>query len=326
MDPSLPPGPEDVLEARERLRLRVHRTPVVTCATLDRLSGSRLFFKAENLQKVGAFKFRGATHAVELLDEASARRGVATHSSGNHAQALSLAARERGIPAHIVMPVTAPAVKRRAVEGYGGQITDCEPELESRETTLAGVLERTGATFVHPFNDARVIAGQGTAALELLDEVPDLDVLLVPVGGGGLLAGTALAVRTVSNSPRVLGAEPELAADAHRSLEKGEIQPPDPPRTVADGLLTCLGDLTFAIIREAVSEIRLVTEAEIIAATRLLWERAKLIVEPSGAVPLAAALRDDFPHRGARIGIILSGGNVDLDRLPWMSSSPPPSR
>ncbi len=320
MDPTQVPTFEDVLKARDLIQDQVHRTPVITCHSLNEISGCELFFKAENFQKVGAFKFRGAYHAIQCLSEVEAQRGVVTHSSGNHAQALALAARMRGIEAHIVMPVTAPQVKRKAVAGYGARIIDCQPELESREAVTEEVLKDTGGTFIHPFNDSRVISGQGTATVELLEEVRDLDVILTPVGGGGLLSGAVLAVQGIQPSILVCGVEPQLADDAHQSLKIGEIQPPRPPKTIADGLLTALGNLTFAIIKDGVQDILLVSEAEILQATRHLWERAKLVVEPSGAVPFASTLRDDFPFRGKRVGIIISGGNVDLDRLQFKQS------
>jgi threonine dehydratase len=306
------PGYEDILAARERIRSFAHRTPVITCATLDRLAGAQLFFKCDNFQKGGAFKYRGATNAVRLLRGDEARRGVATHSSGNHAQALALAARARGIPAFIVMPSNAPAAKRAAVDEYGGKITFCEPTLEARERTLEEVRERTGAISIHPYDDARVIAGQGTAALELIEEVPGLDAIVAPVGGGGLLSGTAIAARGAGSGVRVFGAEPELADDAFRSLREGRRLPPCPPRTVADGLRTALGELTFAILRGHGIEIALASDEEILAAMRLLWQRAKLVVEPSGAVPLAVLLRKRPDLAGRRVGIILSGGNVDI--------------
>ncbi len=305
----------DIEKAHERIRPFVHRTPVVTCRTLNALAEAELFMKAENFQKVGAFKYRGATNAVQSLSDAEAAAGVGTHSSGNHAHARALAARERDIPAYIVMPRNAPRAKLAAVEGYGGRITPCESQLESREETLATVLQETGAHFVHPFDDARVIAGQGTAALELLEDVPDLDAIVTPVGGGGLLSGTAIVAAASAGRQRplrVIAGEPELADDAFQSLRAGRIVPPRPPRTVADGLLTCLSDLTFAIVREHVEEIVLVSESEICQAMRWLWERAKLVVEPSGAVPLAAVISARAKLRGLRIGLILSGGNVDL--------------
>jgi threonine dehydratase len=315
MDPRRPPSLQDVRTAAEAIAGVAHRTPVITCTSLDRLAGAQLFFKAENLQKGGAFKFRGATFAVKSLSDTEAARGVATHSSGNHAQALALAAKTRGIPAYIVMPRDSMAAKRAAVESYGGQITECEPTLTAREETLASVVRTCGAEIIHPYDDARIIAGQGTAALELLEEVPDLDAIVAPVGGGGLLAGTAIAGRGLRPSIRIVGAEPTLADDAHRSLETGVRQPPRPPQTVADGLRTALGELNFAILRETVDEIALVGETGILEAMRLLWERAKLVVEPSGAVPLAALLSHAPPAR-QRIGVILSGGNVDLCRNP----------
>jgi threonine dehydratase len=311
------PTLEDIRRAAERIRPYAHRTPVLTCAALDRQAGARLYLKCENLQKVGAFKFRGACNAVMSLTEDDASRGVATHSSGNHAQALALAAQLRGIPAYIVMPDNAPAVKKAAVAGYGGRITYCEPTLQARESTLARVVAETGATFVHPYNDARVIAGQGTAALELLEDVADLDVVMAPVGGGGLLSGTALAVAGLSPRTRVLAAEPEGADDAWRSLQAGRIIPSVNPRTVADGLLTSLGELTYPVIRDHVEAIVTVSEGAIIAAMRYVWERAKLVIEPSAAVPLAVFWENKVDLRGLRVGVIVSGGNVDLDRLPW---------
>jgi threonine dehydratase len=310
---------DDVMRAAERIRPWAHRTPVLTCAGLDRLAGARLHFKCENLQKVGAFKFRGATNAVFALDDRAARRGVATHSSGNHAAALALAARNRGIAATIVMPRTAPAVKKAAVGGYGAEISFCEPTLAAREATLAEVVARTGATVVHPYNDLLVIAGQGTAALELLEEVGDLDVVMTPVGGGGLTSGTALTVAARAPSARVIAAEPAAADDAYRSLREGRILPSNDPQTVCDGLRTSLGELTFAIIRRQVAEILTVGESEIVAAMRVLWERMKLLVEPSSAVPFAALLAHREHFAGLRVGIIVSGGNVDLDRLPWQA-------
>ena len=307
----------DIRQAAERIRPHAHRTPVMTCRSLDQRVGAQVFMKCENLQKVGAFKFRGACNAVFSLTDAQAARGVATHSSGNHAQALALAARMRGIPAYIVMPRNAPAVKQAAVAGYGGIITLCEPTLAARESTLAEVVAATGAKVVHPYNDARVIAGQGTAALELLADVPDLDVIMAPVGGGGLLSGTAIAARAVAPQIRVIAAEPAGADDAFRSLAARHIIPSVQPQTIADGLLTSLGDLTFPIIREHVEQIVTVSEAAIVAAMKFVWERAKLVVEPSGVVPIAALWEEAIDLRGLRVGVILSGGNVDLEHLPW---------
>ena len=307
----------DVLEAAERIRPYIHRTPVVTCNSLDRIAGATLFFKCENLQKVGAFKARGATSAVLSLSEGAVQRGVATHSSGNHAAAVARAAQIRGVAAHIVMPSSAPPVKRAAVEGYGALITECEPTLEARETVLAEVVARTGATFVHPFDDPVLIAGQGTAAVELLEQAHDLDVVIAPVGGGGLMSGTCVAVRGAAPSMELYGAEPKGADDAFRSLRDGVLHPSLKPRTVCDGLLTSLSDLTFSILRQHLAGILTVSEEGVIEAMRHIWQRAKIVVEPSAAVTLAAILenRDRFANR--RVGIILSGGNVDLDRLPW---------
>ena len=307
----------DVRAAAERIRPHAHRTPVLTCASLDAMIGARLFFKCENFQRVGAFKFRGATNAVFSLSEHDAAKGVATHSSGNHAAALALAARLRGITAHVVMPRTSNAVKRAAVAGYGGRIVLCEPTLAAREETLASVVAETGATVVHPYNDPLVIAGQGTAALELLEDVRDLDIVMAPVGGGGLLSGTAITVTSLSPKTRVVAAEPAAADDAFRSLEEGRIVPSVDPRTVADGLLTSLGTLTFAIIRERGVEIVTVSEEAIVAAMRHVWERMKIVIEPSSAVPLGALLAGALRAAGQRVGVILTGGNVDLDRLPW---------
>lgn len=311
------PSFADVGAAAERIRPFAHRTPVLTCSSLDAMVGASLFFKCENFQKVGAFKFRGACNAVFSLGEEEARRGVATHSSGNHAAALSLAARLRGVPAHVVMPRTSRAVKRAAVAGYNGRIVLCEPTLAAREATLAEVVADTGATVVHPYNDARVIAGQGTAALELLEDVRGLDVVMTPVGGGGLLSGTAISVTSLSPATRVVAAEPEGADDAFRSLQEGRIVPSVNPQTVCDGLLTSLGTLTFAIIRERVAEIVTVSDAAVIKAMRHIWERMKIVIEPSAAVTLGALLEGRLPVSGLRVGIILSGGNVDLSELPW---------
>ena len=307
----------DILTAAGRIAPYAHRTPVLTCAALDERLGARIFLKCENFQKVGAFKFRGAANAVFSLDAAAATRGVATHSSGNHAQALALAARLRGIPAFIVMPDNAPTVKKAAVAGYGGRITYCESTLKARETTLERVVQETGAEVVHPYNDDRVIAGQGTAALELLEDVPGLDAVMIPVGGGGLLSGTAIAATSLQPGIRVIAAEPEGADDACRSFRAGRIIPSVAPKTVADGLLTSLGDRTFPVIRERVEDIVTVSEAAIIAAMKFIWERAKLVIEPSSAVPVAALWEKKIDLDGLRVGIILSGGNVDLDRLPW---------
>lgn len=311
------PTRENMTEAIERIGPYVNRTPVLTSRTLDEMSGCGLYFKCENFQKVGAFKFRGAMNTVLSLTDAEAAGGVITHSSGNHAQALSLAAAMRGVPAYIVMPETAPAVKIRAVEGYGGKITFCEPTLEAREETCTRIAEEKEAYFVHPYNDGRIVMGQGTCAAELLGEIPGLDAVVAPVGGGGLLSGTALAASYFSPETEVYGGEPENADDARRSFEAKRLIPAENPETVADGLLTSLGTLTFSIILGHVRGIGTCTEESIVYAMRTLWERMKIVVEPSAAVPLACILENPGPWRGRRIGIIVSGGNVDLDRLPW---------
>ena len=312
------PTIEDVRRASSRIESFIHRTPVLTCDALNRMCGAEIFFKCENFQKAGVFKIRGATNAVFSLGEEEASSGVATHSSGNHAAALALAACWRGIKAHVVMPKDVSQVKREAVEGYGAEITFCKPTLKAREETLAEVVSRTGASFVHPYNDYRVISGQGTAALELCEEIPDLDTVMTPVGGGGLLSGTAIAVSAISPRTHVIGVEPERADDAYRSFRAGRIIPSDNPDTIADGLLTSLGELTFPIIRKYVRDIITVSEEAIVAGMRSVWERMKIVVEPSAAVPVGALLADRSELSGKRIGVILSGGNVDLTNLPWI--------
>lgn len=309
----------EIRKAAERIKGVAHRTPVLTCATLDRLAERSLFFKCENLQKAGAFKFRGACNAIGRLSAADAARGVVTHSSGNHAQALALAARLRGIPAHIVMPANASAVKRRAVEDYGGRVILCEPTLAARETTAAQVLAETGGTLIPPYNHLDVIAGQGTVALELLEQVPELDAIVAPVGGGGLISGIALAVRELAPHVRVCGAEPSGADDAARSKRSGQWVLQTAPSTIADGLLTSLGELTWPVVRDLVEQIVTVSDAEIVQAMRLVWERAKLVIEPSAAAALAAVLSPIFPADPElrRIGVVFSGGNLDLDRWRW---------
>ncbi len=308
---------KDILDAAERISPYINRTPVLTCSSLDSMFGAKLYFKCENFQKAAAFKFRGACNAVFSLSDDLAKKGVATHSSGNHAAALALAARLRGIDSFIVMPKTAPTIKKLAVEGYGGQITYCEPTLKARETTLEKVINQTNATVIHPYNDYRIIAGQGTAAMELLEDIHSLDVVMIPIGGGGLTSGTALAIAGVSSKTRVIAAEPEGADDAFRSLKEGKIMPSINPHTVANGLLTSLGDLTFPIIRELVEQIVTVSDKATIAGMRHVWERMKIIIEPSAAVPVGALLEKKIDINGKRVGIILSGGNVDLERLPW---------
>jgi len=318
MDMKAEPSLEDIRQAHRRIEPFIHRTPVLTSGTIDRMAGGEIFFKCENLQKAGAFKIRGACNAVFSLSDDEAKRGVATHSSGNHAAALALAARWRGIPAHVVMPENSPHVKKLAVAGYGAEIVFCKPTLEARERALAEVVARTGAAFIHPYNDLRVITGQGTAAIELCEQVQDLDLVVAPVGGGGLLSGTAVAVTLVSPKTAVIAAEPERADDAYRSFKSGHLVPSLDPNTIADGLRTSLGDLTFPIIQRYVRDIVLVSEEAIVEAMRCLWERMKILVEPSAAVPLGAVLSRRLDVAGRRVGLIVSGGNVDLDRLPWV--------
>ncbi len=308
---------EMVREAHARIRPYVNHTPVLTSETLDARSGASLFFKCENFQNVGAFKARGATNAVLALSDDEAARGVVTHSSGNHAAALARAAGIRGVPAHIVMPSNAPRVKIEAVRRYGGQVTLCEPTLEAREAAAAGIVAETGAAFVHPYDDPRVMAGQGTAALELLGEVPDLDVILCPVGGGGLLSGVATVARALSPAIRVVGIEPAEADDAARSFRAGRVIPLGPTTTIADGLRTSLSERTFAHIRRLVDDIRTVGEDAIVHAMRTQWEVLKIVVEPSGAVSYAPFVDDPRWLAGSRVGLIVSGGNIDLDALPW---------
>jgi len=307
----------DILEAHALIKPFIHRTPVLTSQSINGIVGCDLFFKCENFQKVGAFKFRGAVNAVFSLEKEAALAGVGTHSSGNHAAALALAARMRGIEAHIVMPSNAPEVKKIAVAGYGANITYCEPTLQARETTLKKLTDELGLTVVHPYNNFKVICGQGTAALELLEEIGSADMLLCPVGGGGLLSGTAIVTKALLPGCKVIAAEPKEADDAFRSFRDGCIYPSVHPATIADGLLTSLGDLTFAVIQQNVDEIVTATEESIVAAMKMIWERMKIIVEPSSALPLAVILENREKFAGKRIGIILSGGNVELTKLPF---------
>ena len=308
---------EDILAAHELIRPYIHRTPVLTSKSINTLMGCEIFFKCENFQKVGAFKFRGATNAVFSLSREEAAAGVGTHSSGNHAAALALAARMRGIQAHIVMPSNAPEIKKIAVAGYGAHITYCEPTLQAREATLQQLVDKLGLTVVHPYNNFKVICGQGTAAIELLDEIKEPDIVMCPVGGGGLLSGTALSTKALTPGTSVIAAEPKNADDAFRSFRDGYIHPSIQPRTIADGLLTSLGDMTFAIIQKNVDEILTAPEETIIAAMRMIWERMKIIIEPSSAVPLAVIMENREKFAGKKVGIILSGGNVELTKLPF---------
>ena len=317
------PDYADVRAAAKRIRPHVKTTPVLTSSALDARFGARLFFKCENFQRTGAFKFRGACNAVFALDDARAAAGVATHSSGNHAAALALAAKRRGIRCHVVMPRNAAAVKQAAVAGYGAEISLCEPTLEAREAALEAIVAEVGATVVHPYDDRQVIAGQGTVAQELIEQTPSLDIVLTPIGGGGLTAGAALVVAALAPGTLMVAVEPTGADDAFRSFRAGKRLPSTAPRTIADGLLTSVGIRNFAVMQRHVDDVVAVGEDAIVAAMRLLWERMKLVVEPSAAVPLAAVLEGrlggSLPSHAAepRIGIVLSGGNVDLDRLPW---------
>jgi len=314
------PSFNDVQNAYLKIRSKVHRTPVLSSTKVNERVGGQLFFKCENFQKVGAFKFRGATHAVGELTDKEAQSGVATHSSGNHAQAVALAAKLRGIPAHIVMPENAPKVKVNAVKDYGADVTFCESTQQARESTLEQVVEETGATFIHPYDHPHIIMGQGSAAIELLEDYPDLDIVLAPIGGGGLMSGTAIAASGLAPGAKIIGAEPEIANDAFLSLQTGKLQPVQSTDTVADGLRTSLSELTFACIRNHVDEIVTVTEEEIIEAMRFIWERMKIIIEPSCAVPVAAVFNGKVDVSGKMAGIIITGGNIDLDRLPWQGN------
>jgi len=305
----------DIEAAATRIAPWIHRTPILTCRGLDALTGGTLFFKCENFQKVGAFKMRGASNAVAQLDSAARKRGVATHSSGNHGAALALAARNHGIKAWIVMPESAPAVKKQAVAGYGAEIRYCKPTLTARDVLLKEVVAETGATVIHPYDNDHIIAGAGTASLELLEEIPELDLVITPIGGGGLISGTSIAVKSVSSKTKVIGVEPANADDARQSLEAGKIVPAKEPRSIADGLLAQLSERTFAIIRKNVDQIVGVSEEEILKATRLVAERMKILVEPSAAVTLAAILAGKVDMKGRRAGLILSGGNLDLKLL-----------
>lgn len=310
------PSLENITEAHRRIKSYVHRTPVMTSTQINRISGAEIFFKCENFQKVGAFKFRGAMNAVLLLKEENVRE-VITHSSGNHAAALALAAKMAGMKAYVVMPRTAPSVKINAVRGYGAEITFCEPTQKAREEATGILMEKTGARLVHPYDNFNVICGQGTAAVELLQEAGELDIVIAPVGGGGLLSGTSTAAKGLKSNIKVFGAEPRNADDAYRSFTTGILHPSVSPKTIADGLLTSLSELTFTIIRKNVDNIFTVSEESIIEAMRLIWERMKIIVEPSSAVTLAVVMENPDVFRGKKTGIILSGGNVELSKLPF---------
>ncbi|WP_228931396.1 beta-hydroxyaspartate dehydratase BhcB [Roseibium aggregatum] len=311
------PTLEDMLVAHERIKPYIHRTPVLTSSFLNELTGAELFFKCENFQKAGAFKVRGASNAVFGLDEETAKAGVATHSSGNHALSLSYAAGRRGIPCHVVMPRTAPQAKKDAVRGYGGIITECEPSTSSREAVFAEVEARTGAEFVHPYNDPRVIAGQGTCSKELLEQTDGLDAVVAPIGGGGMVSGTCLTLSNLAPEVKIFAAEPEQADDAARSFRAGHIIADDAPETVADGLKVPLKELTWHFVSNHVTDILTASEQEIVDAMRLIWARMKIVMEPSSAVPLATILKNRDVFAGKRVGIIITGGNVDLGKLPW---------
>jgi len=311
------PTLEDMLLAHERIKPYIHRTPVLTSSFLNELTGAELFFKCENFQKAGAFKVRGASNAVFGLDEETAKAGVATHSSGNHALSLSYAAGRRGIPCHVVMPKTAPQAKKDAVRGYGGIITECEPSTSSREAVFAEVQKKTGAEFVHPYNDPRVIAGQGTCSKELMEQTDGLDAVIAPIGGGGMVSGTCLTLSNLAPSVKIYATEPEQADDAARSFRAGHIIADDAPATVADGLKVPLKELTWHFVSNHVSDILTASEQEIVDAMRLIWARMKIVMEPSAAVPLATILKNKDVFAGKRVGVIVTGGNVDLGKLPW---------
>ena len=310
---------DDVRTAAERIRGVGHRTPILTSKTLDQMAGRKLFFKCENFQKVGAFKFRGGWNAVSMLSDKEAERGVCTHSSGNHAQAIAYSAQKRGIPAYIVMPNNSPDVKLNAVKGYGANVTLCEPTLEARRTTLEGIAEDTGAAVIHPFNNANVIAGQGTAALELIEDIGELDAMIAPIGGGGLMSGTCITTRSLLPDAKLFGAEPKGADDAYRSLKEGKLLPQEDPRTICDGLLTSMGENTWNILKDHLDAIYTVSDEDVVQSMRLIWERMKIIIEPSCATPVAVVMSSKFKQLRniEKVGIILTGGNVDLEKLPF---------
>ena len=311
------PTLEDMRTARARITPHIHVTPVLTSRMLDELSGAELFFKCENFQKAGAFKARGANNAVFGLSDEQAARGVATHSSGNHGTCLSYAAKQRGIPCTVVMPRTAPQAKKDAVMGYGGRVVECEPSTSSREAVFAKVVAETGAEFVHPYNDHRVIAGQATCSAELIEQVEDLDGVVAPIGGGGMVSGTCLTLSGLAPQMKIYAAEPEQADDAFRSFKAGHIIADDAPNTVADGLKVPLKELTWHFVQKQVTDILTASEEEIVEAMKLIWKRLKIVMEPSSAVPLATILKNPQIFAGKRVGVIVTGGNVDLDKLPW---------
>ena len=311
------PSLSDMLIAHERIKPYIHRTPVLTSRYIDELAGAELFFKCENFQKAGAFKARGASNAVFGLSEARAAKGVATHSSGNHGTCLSYAAGRRGIPCTVVMPRTAPQAKKDAVRGYGGKVVECEPSTSSREAVFAEIVAKTGAEFVHPYNDPRVIAGQGTCSKELIEQVEGLDAVIAPIGGGGMVSGTCLTLSELASKVCIYAAEPEQADDAYRSFKAGYIIADDAPNTIADGLKVPLKELTWHFVSKHVTDILTASEDEIVDAMKLVWKRMKMVMEPSSAVPLASILRNREVFAGKRVGVIITGGNVDLDKLPW---------
>ena len=319
MSEELPiPTLQDMLDAHERIKPYINRTPVRTSNYLNQLTGAELFFKCENFQEPGAFKVRGAANAVFGLDEEQAARGVATHSSGNHASCLSYAAMLRGIPCNVVMPRTAPQAKKDTVRRYGGNITECEPSTSSREETFAKVQAETGGDFVHPYNDPRVIAGQGTCAKELIEQVEGLDAVIAPIGGGGMVSGTCLTLSNLAPEVEIYAAEPEQADDAYRSFKAGYIIADDAPKTIADGLLVPLKNNTWHFVKDHVTDILTASDAEIVDAMKLIWKHLRIVMEPSSAVPMATILKNPETFKGKRVGIIITGGNVDLDKLPWL--------
>ena len=319
MTPSTIPTFQDMLDAHERIKPYIHRTPVLTSSYFNDLVGAELFFKCENFQKAGAFKVRGASNAVFGLSDEMAERGVATHSSGNHALSLSYAAGRRGIPCHVVMPRTAPEAKKAAVRGYGGIITECEPSTSSREEVFAEVQAKTGSEFVHPYNDPRVIAGQGTCSREFMEQTDGVDMMVAPIGGGGMISGTCLTLSHMAPEVEIIASEPEQADDAYRSFKAGHIIADDAPQTIADGLKVPLKELTWHFVSNHVTDILTASEQEIIDAMKLTWQRMKIVMEPSCAVPLATILKNKDRFKGKRVGVIITGGNVDLAKLPWMA-------